>query len=699
MKNTGKDKTVVMAFGRMNPPTAGHAKVIETMQTVGKGYDLELVLAYGQDAKKNPLSATQKLKYVRQSFPGVTVSLASKASPSFISHATRLAEKGYTDLIFVAGSDRVHEYQQILKKYNGKDYTFKTIKVISAGERDADAEGVQGLSASKMREYAVKGNFDEFKKGVPDNLSVTQTKDLYHDVRIGMNLKESLAVLAEGVHDAAIFKAVFLAGGPGSGKDFILKRTLDGHGLTEINSDKALEFLMDKGGLDKKMPASERDKREPVRAKAKSVTELRQRLAIDGRNGLIINGTADDPEKIFRIKAALEKQGYSTSMVFVNTSDEVSKKRNLDRGSKGGRTVPEDIRKEKWENSMKSLKTFEETFGGSFHTIDNSADLSDPKLDPAILKSQLAAAQKIWKNVHAFTERGPEDPAAQAWITDALGKQTDHAHVQKHFGLGKGEVQVKDSAVSQEAGRLGLQYYGFGRYGKKGRVTHKADAGHLRPIETKIPTPGASTSDAPAKPKINESPEIAASGVLVESIETEIERIAQTHHMDLAVAMAALERGIEVECERTHDDTTAMRIALDNLYDRPDYYTRPEAAKLSLAEVKKKLSESTLNEETYHADDFFTEYDVMWFNEDDQLDEGEYQGRTVKLGKPMQGDVKKFKVYVRKPTGNIVKVNFGDPNMRIKKSNPARRRSFRARHNCDNPGPRTKARYWSCRKW
>jgi len=82
------------------------------------------------------------------------------------------------------------------------------------------------------------------------------------------------------------------------------------------------------------------------------------------------------------------------------------------------------------------------------------------------------------------------------------------------------------------------------------------------------------------------------------------------------------------------------------------------------------------------------------------LEEAEYRGRKVPLGKPMRGDVKKFKVYVKDPkTGNVKKVNFGDPNMRIKKSNPARRRSFRARHNCANPGPRTKARYWSCRKW
>ena len=81
------------------------------------------------------------------------------------------------------------------------------------------------------------------------------------------------------------------------------------------------------------------------------------------------------------------------------------------------------------------------------------------------------------------------------------------------------------------------------------------------------------------------------------------------------------------------------------------------------------------------------------------VDEAEYQGRKVQLGKKMAGDVKKSKVYVKGPKGNVVKVNFGDPNMRIKKSNPARRKSFRARHNCDNPGPKWKARYWSCRSW
>ena len=106
------------------------------------------------------------------------------------------------------------------------------------------------------------------------------------------------------------------------------------------------------------------------------------------------------------------------------------------------------------------------------------------------------------------------------------------------------------------------------------------------------------------------------------------------------------------------------------------------------------------DEQTFEGEEFYEYYGFLPWHEDLPIDEAEYRGRKVPLGKPMRGDVKKFKVYVRDPkTKNIKKVNFGDPNMKIKRSNPARRKSFRARHNCDNPGPRTKARYWSCRKW
>ena len=117
-----------------------------------------------------------------------------------------------------------------------------------------------------------------------------------------------------------------------------------------------------------------------------------------------------------------------------------------------------------------------------------------------------------------------------------------------------------------------------------------------------------------------------------------------------------------------------------------------ETAITLMIEGKKQLNERMVMGSGSDASTSATQFE-------DEMDEAKYQGREVKLGKPMAGDVKKSKVYVRGPKGNVVKVNFGDKNMRIKKSIPGRRKSFRARHNCENPGPRWKARYWSCRAW
>ena len=138
-------------------------------------------------------------------------------------------------------------------------------------------------------------------------------------------------------------------------------------------------------------------------------------------------------------------------------------------------------------------------------------------------------------------------------------------------------------------------------------------------------------------------------------------------------------------------------------FDR-DVRTPLEAAEVNMdwyESTDESISEARMGmfEETYDDDDEFYEmYGELGIPED-EIWEADYRGRKVKLNKPMRGDVKKFKVYVKNNNGNVIKVNFGDPNSKIKKSNPARRRSFRARHNCDNPGPKTKARYWSCRKW
>jgi len=132
-----------------------------------------------------------------------------------------------------------------------------------------------------------------------------------------------------------------------------------------------------------------------------------------------------------------------------------------------------------------------------------------------------------------------------------------------------------------------------------------------------------------------------------------------------------------------YQDIRVLLTRLDSIAAEPAYEPLPEADEITVEDTQ----------------DFHEMFGYLGFPET-ELWEAEYRGRKVALGRPMKGDVKKFKVYVKDPkTGNVKKVNFGDPNMRIKKHIPGRRKSFRARHNCANPGPRTKARYWSCRKW
>ena len=143
---------------------------------------------------------------------------------------------------------------------------------------------------------------------------------------------------------------------------------------------------------------------------------------------------------------------------------------------------------------------------------------------------------------------------------------------------------------------------------------------------------------------------------------------------------------------RIHDLLNSIEALEDQIQEGDSFYLELDGLLIETT-VAKVLPEGIM----IYADDVALSY--LKLDDHDILDEAEYQGRKVSLGKPMAGDVKKSKVYVKSPNGNVVKVNFGDKKMKIKKSNPARRKSFRARHNCENPGPRHKARYWSCMAW
>jgi len=186
-----KERHAVVAFGRMNPPTTGHEALVNKVKehAAHVGGNAHVYLSHSQDAKKNPLSYEHKVSFAQKAF-GDTIKKSPAKNP--LETLKDLHKQGYHHVTMVAGSDRVDEYKNLLHKYNGHPdhYNFKSIHVVSAGERDPDSEGVSGMSASKMREHAKTSNHEGFKSGLPDSLK-KHSKEIMHHVRTGMNISEA----------------------------------------------------------------------------------------------------------------------------------------------------------------------------------------------------------------------------------------------------------------------------------------------------------------------------------------------------------------------------------------------------------------------------------------------------------------------------------------------------------------------------
>jgi nicotinamide mononucleotide adenylyltransferase len=190
------NKSFAFTFGRFNPPTIGHEKLIRTVAS--QGMDYKIFLSRSQDSVKNPLSPSDKLKYMTKMFKNYASHIMVMPSNMVLELATKIYNMSYRNITMVVGSDRVAEFKSILNRYNDEKnrhgyYNFEKINIISAGERDPDEEGVTGMSASKLRDYARRGDLKNFKRGVPGNLSEKEKNELFFDVRKGMGLSISLA--------------------------------------------------------------------------------------------------------------------------------------------------------------------------------------------------------------------------------------------------------------------------------------------------------------------------------------------------------------------------------------------------------------------------------------------------------------------------------------------------------------------------
>lgn len=215
-------------------------------------------------------------------------------------------------------------------------------------------------------------------------------------------------LLDEGVNDPAIFKAVFLAGGPGSGKSFIVGRSaLTAHGFRVVNSDDAFEKAMKDAGLDMTPENIFSAQGQAMRGSAKELTGKRRDLYIQGRLGLVIDGTGRDAAKIIKQKGLLEGIGYETAMVFVNTDLETAIQRDSERTRSLG---PQQVEK-MWKSVQQNIGAFQRIFGRNFYVVDNSID-SDFDSD----------AMRVYKQIGQWSKRDPRNRLAQAWIRSERSK-------------------------------------------------------------------------------------------------------------------------------------------------------------------------------------------------------------------------------------------------------------------------------------
>ncbi len=209
--------------------------------------------------------------------------------------------------------------------------------------------------------------------------------------------------LQEGLNDPNIFKAFFLAGGPGSGKSYVVRKTTGGTGLQIVNSDDAFERYLKMAGLSQKMPEDETAERDVERKRAKKVTKVRQGGYIEGRLGLIIDGTGKDYDKIAKQSNELKQLGYDTHMIFVNTSLDTA----LERNAKRPRSVPESIAVKSWKDVQSNIGKFSQHFRQNFIVVDNN-DSDEDVMTP------------VFKQIRGLLKKKVKSPIAKQWVMQQM---------------------------------------------------------------------------------------------------------------------------------------------------------------------------------------------------------------------------------------------------------------------------------------
>ena len=580
---------IVFAFGRFNPPTTGHEKLISKVAQVSGSSPYRIYPSFSQNPKKDPLPHTLKVAYMRKMFPKHARSIvADKDAKTAINVAVKLYDEGFRDLVMVAGSDRVKEFSSLLKTYNGVEgkrhgfYKFDRIDVVSAGERDPDAEGVEGMSASKMRAAAVDGDFDSFQQGLPKGFR--DAKKLYNDVRKYMGIREERHMGEMDEHEAV--RDAYL-----TGKIWNVGDVVEAKGITGKVIRKGTNYIAfhDEEGKVHKAWLHE-VKFEDLPSDVKTKLYKLYSKGMDLPAGSPAFKKNEKEINALRKKYKLDERELTDKEL--KRREEIAKK------------LPDDEFKQRYGDDWMSVK--------------------------------MATATKMAK-----AEEIEESP-----LTGVLRKVNQMTHPKQYDAIVKAYVKSRKDDPKKTSSfavdKIVRQYRG---------VDARAVIDYINKLVKK--------------------------GVLPKELKAEKEVMSQE------------------DIVKEWYESDVIRESYQDKYGDDWWWKLNEVHDRMLEKLGICCEDCSVEEDKTKS---FTNFRKL--NKWDEISEGaEYDGRPVKLNNPTKGDIKKYKVYVKNDKGNVVKVEFGDPKMEIKRDDPARRKSFRARHNCDNPGPKWKARYWSCKFW
>ena len=648
-----RGKSIVFTFGRFNPPTIGHGKLLDKMNSVRA--DIKRVyLSKSEDSDKNPLKFRQKVSLMKRMFPRYSNTIVTSNSNQIFEIAVELYKQNFTDITMIVGSDRVREFETTLKKYNDVKarhgyYNFDSINVVSAGERDPDAEGATGMSASKMRSAAKSNDFTKFKQGLPSSFARSKdAEDMFKQVRKGMNLAASYGY--DGGAGALRFKPFITAS---------TKEELD----NMVLRDKYItEHLYDVGDI------------------VDDVSNNKTGIII--RRGTNYVTLEDADMRLF--KAWL----YDIVETPVVTDDMAERAKK--------------IAKHKYKRDPKYYDK-----GGSIKKSPEDKETGLPKKYVKGLSKDKAKQHKA--QLDRQSKMRDDDPNAYKQTSADKGAKTKLSKYTKKFRQMYGELKIRKDDVDPTQTPTG--------------VPEAYDIGHDYAKFTSSITPGEKhysptfqgTSYKPSNPKDNlininaekdkemkkkvELKDIEEWATSKETIDKYKERYGEDWQSKIEESYDKMFNKVIDSNEnmlegRMKDIAIDLKSKEEGGLDAEEFKRKYNKSK---AEMQKDLGSP--NESVKLGFKQFAEEVNEWGIFPSQITEAEYQGKKVKLNDPIRGGSKKFYVYV-KDGDKVKKVSFGDTTgLSIKRDDPARRRSFRARHNCDNPGPKTKARYWSCYQW